>query len=134
MNTTKKKGINWERQALDGAITKASLGEEATGSNPADRGKKGTKRSLLTDGTGIPLAITVAGANAHDCTLLINTLRVVAIEPAADQAPLQHLCLDKGYDYGFIEEIVPDFGYRPHIRDEPLVAGGLKKAANPEER
>ena len=104
----RKKGISWEWQALDCAMTKAPSGGEATGPNPTDRGKKGTKRSFLTDGNGIPLAITVAGANAHDCTLLIDTLRAVVIEPAADQAPLQHLCLDKGYDYGFVEEIAPD--------------------------
>ena len=97
-------------------MSKAPLGGEATGPNPTDRGKKGTKRSLLTDGNGIPLAVTVGAANAHDCTLLIDTLRAVVIEPPAQQASLQHLCLDKGYDYGFVEEIALDFGYWPHIR------------------
>ncbi len=53
-------------------MTKAPLGGEATGPTPTDRGKKGTKRSLLTDGKGIPLAISVAGANAPDCTILIR--------------------------------------------------------------
>jgi len=38
------KGINWECQAMDGAMTKAPLGGESTGPNPTDRGKKGTKR------------------------------------------------------------------------------------------
>ena len=71
---------------------------------------------MLTDGNGIPLAVSVAGANAHDSTLLIDTLRAVVIEPAPDQVGLQHLCLDKGYDYGFVEEIALDFGYTPHIR------------------
>jgi transposase len=103
-------------------MTKAPLGGQATGPNPTDRGKKGTKRSLLTDGNGIPLAICVAGANAPDCTILIDTLRAVVVEPPApsEDAPaedhLQHLCLDKGYDYGFVEEIALDFGYTPHIR------------------
>ena len=124
MNTTKKKGIEWEWQAADGAITKAPLGGQATGPNPTDRGKKGTKRSLLTDGNGIPLAISVAGANAPACTVLIDTLRAVVVEPPI-QDTLQHLCLDKGYDYGFVEEIALDlyirrlatnFGYTPHIR------------------
>jgi putative transposase len=104
LNTTKKKGILWEWQAADGAITKAPLGGQATGPNPTDRGKKGTKRSLLTDGKGIPLAISVAGANTPDCTVLIDTLRAVVVEPPSP-GTLQHLCLDKGYDYGFAEEI-----------------------------
>jgi len=59
-------GIEWEWQAMDGAMTKAPLGEKGTGPNPTDRGKKGTKRSLLTEGKGIPLAVAVEGANRHD--------------------------------------------------------------------
>src|SRR5215831_18284978 len=56
-------GIQWEWQAIDGAMTKAPLGKAATGANPTDRGKSGVKRSLLTDGAGIPLAIVIDGAN-----------------------------------------------------------------------
>lgn len=33
-------GLEWEWQAIDGAMTKAPLGGEATGPNPTDRGKK----------------------------------------------------------------------------------------------
>jgi putative transposase len=51
----------------DGAITKAPLGGKSTGPNPTDsRSKSGTKRSLLVDGQGIPLGITVDSANRHD--------------------------------------------------------------------
>ena len=42
----KEKGIEWEWQSMDGAMTKAPLGGEGTGANPTDRGKKGTKRSI----------------------------------------------------------------------------------------
>ena len=59
----KKVGINWKWQSMDGAITKAPLGgKKSTGPNPTDRrSKSGTKRSLLVDGQGIPLGITVDG-------------------------------------------------------------------------
>ncbi len=79
----------------------------------------------MTDGNGIPLAITVARAIAPDCTILIDTLKAVELEPVPGEAPLQHMFLDKGYDYGFVEEIAldfyirrlaTDFGYTPHIR------------------
>jgi putative transposase len=63
-------GVEWEWQALDGVMTKAPLGKDATGKNPTDRAKIGTKRSLLTDGAGIPLAVVVDGANRHDSKLL----------------------------------------------------------------
>ena len=38
-----KVGIEWEWQAMDGAMTKALLGGKGTGPNPTDCGKKGTK-------------------------------------------------------------------------------------------
>jgi len=37
-----------------------------TGPNPTDRGKAGSKRHLITDQNGIPLAIAHTGANVHD--------------------------------------------------------------------
>src|SRR5687768_12649605 len=59
-------GLDWEWLAMDGAMTKAPLGGERTGRNPTDRGKLGTKRSLLTEANGIPVGLTVEGANRHD--------------------------------------------------------------------
>ena len=56
-------GIDWEWLAMDGAMGKAPLGGEKTGPHPTDRAKKGTKKSLLTDGRGVPLGLAVAGAN-----------------------------------------------------------------------
>ena len=47
-------------------MTKAPLGGGKTGPNPTDRGKAGTKRSVLTDGRGLPLSLVTAGANRHD--------------------------------------------------------------------
>jgi transposase len=37
-----------------------------TGKNPTDRAKKGTKRHLLVDGGGTPLAVRITGANRPD--------------------------------------------------------------------
>jgi len=37
-----------------------------TGKNPTDRAKKGTKRHLIVDGRGAPLAVRITGANRHD--------------------------------------------------------------------
>lgn len=54
-------------------MTKAPFGYAVTGKNPTDRGKQGVKRSLLTDGAGIPLALIIDGANRHDRKLLCAT-------------------------------------------------------------
>jgi putative transposase len=45
-----------------------------TGPNPTDRGKTGTKRSILVDGRGVVLGVAVAGANKVDFQLLQETL------------------------------------------------------------
>lgn len=98
-------------------MTKAPFAGAATGRNPTDRGKSGTKRSWLTDEVGIPLALIVAGANRHEMKLLCATLEGVVIarsEPTA--AGPQHLCLDARYDYPASLQVVEDHGYLPHIR------------------
>ena len=52
---------------MDGVITKAPLGGgKSTGPNPTDRSKSGTKRSILVDGKGVPLSLSVDGANRHE--------------------------------------------------------------------
>ena len=46
MEYDKEKGIEWEWQSMDGAMTKAPLGGEGTGANPTDRGKKVQKEAF----------------------------------------------------------------------------------------
>ena len=59
-------------------ITKAPLGGEDTGAF-VDRRKMGTKRSVLTDQRGAPLAVEVTGANTHD------TGRGVLVPPSSQE-------------------------------------------------
>jgi putative transposase len=110
-------GIDWEWQAMDGAMTKAPLGCENTGPNPTDRAKKGTKRHLLTEGNGIPLSVVVTGANRNDFKETANVLDHIVIErPEPTKRKKQHLCLDKGYDYSEVKTLVDEFGYTAHIK------------------
>jgi len=110
-------GIEWEWQSVDGAMTKAPFGHATTGANPTDRGKQGTKRSLLTDGAGIPLALVVEGAHRHDVKLLVATVDgiVIARPEPTDEQP-QHLCLDAAYDADWVRDEVHLRGYQDHIR------------------
>ncbi|GAA1495338.1 hypothetical protein GCM10009628_03400 [Paeniglutamicibacter kerguelensis] len=48
-------GMELENLTVDGCIVKPPCGGELAGKSPVDRGKLGTKRSVLTDGRGIPL-------------------------------------------------------------------------------
>lgn len=101
-----------------------------TGPNPTDRGKGGVKRSLLTEGNGMPLSVVIAGANRHDMKLLQPTLEAMAIErPAPTAEAPQGLCLDKGYDYDEVRALVAEFGYTAHIRGRGEEAQALKREA-----
>jgi transposase len=73
---------------------------------------------VLTDGRGIPLAVTIEGANRHDMKMTEMTLEAQRIIPSDQE--VRNLCLDKGYDYEEVREIVKAWGYVGHIppRDE----------------
>ncbi len=124
------RGIDWEWQAADTKLLPAPLGGEATGPNPTDLGKSGTKRHLMIDGRGVPLAFHLSAANRHDLkglSQLLDPGELLALrrpEPS-DQAP-QHLCLDKAYDAQEADELLEALGYTGHIKrrgegDEPGV-------------
>ena len=96
------------------------MGEKSTGPNPTDRSKSGTKRSLLVEGQDIPIGITIDGANRHDMKMTRATLQsiVVCRLPASSSTTntqQQHMCLDKGYDYPEVYELLEEYGYTMHI-------------------
>ena len=92
------------------------LGEKSTGPNPTDRSKSGTKRSLLVDGKGVPLGMIVDGANKHYMKMTKATLRSIIINrPEPTVKSQQHMCMDKGYDYPEVHELLEDYGYTIHI-------------------
>ena len=85
-----------------------------TGPNPTDRAKSGTKRHVLTDGGGMPLAVVITGANVPDMRMMGALLDARVLRPPAGTT--QHSCLDKGYDYAVTEREVRRRRYVPHIR------------------
>ena len=111
-------GLDWKWQAADGAMTKAPLGGEKTGKNPTDRGKVGTKRSLLVNEQGIPLGIVVSGANTPDGRLLEATLQAVPVERPDPATVEQHVSLDKGYSGKPCTTVGEDAGYLVHVPDK----------------
>jgi hypothetical protein len=47
------------------------------GRSPVDRGRTGSQHHLITDASGIPLAVTLIGGNRNDVTQLIPLLDAV---------------------------------------------------------
>ena len=67
-----------------------------------------------------------AGANVNDFKLLRATIEQTVVERPSSK---QHLCLDKGYDYTEVRELVDEFGFTGHIRARGEEAKLIKKAA-----
>jgi transposase len=75
------------------------------------------KRSLLTEGHGVPLGLALDGANRHDMKLVRLTLEsIVVARPEPTEDDPQGMCLDKGYDYDEVRALLDEFGFTAHIR------------------
>lgn len=115
--------VDWRWQSADAMLGKArgvperGAVEAGVGPNPTDRGKAGTKKSVLVGASGGPLSVVCAGANVHDCKLLEATLEAVILaRPDPLLEPVQNLCMDKGYDNPTAEEALASHHYTGHIR------------------
>ena len=109
----KKRHIQWRWQAIDSKSVPAPLGGAATGPNPTDRGKRGSKVHILVDQQGAPLAVYITGANEHDKWSADDLILSIAVpRPSCEQ----HLCADKGYDYPDVHQLIDAEGYISHIK------------------
>jgi putative transposase len=101
---------------------------ELTGPNPTDRAKLGTKRHVLTDGRGVPLGVTLTGANIPDMRMVGKTLDAVVLRRQDGRRRPDNLCLDKGYDYEKPEREARQRHVMPHIRrrGEPPLTGPIR--------
>ncbi|MFE5513870.1 IS5 family transposase [Streptomyces sp. NPDC056529] len=74
--------IDWTSVIVDAAHVRAKKGGSLTGSNPVDRGKKGSKLHVLSEAQGIPLAVAVSGANTHDSQAMKALVRAIPAVPS----------------------------------------------------
>jgi transposase len=94
---------------------------EATGPNPTDRGKRGSKYHLIVDRHGIPLAAALTAANVHDSKLLeplvdaIPPIRRPTGQPGRPRFRPKKLHGDKGYDYPHPRRALRRRGIIPRI-------------------
>jgi transposase len=78
-------------------------GGRATGKNPTDKGKPGSKQHLVSDAQGIPLASALTAANIHDSRRFAALLDAIPPLRTGRRGRPRHrpakLHADKGYDY-----------------------------------
>jgi putative transposase len=85
---------------------------------------------VLTEPNGIPLGRAVAGANRNDFKVARQTLESVpVVRPEPTAAAPQGMCLDKGYDFDEVRDLLIEFGFTAHIRTRGEEAQALKKEA-----
>jgi hypothetical protein len=118
-------GLELDDLAVDGCLTKAPGGGEAAGRSPVDRGKQGLKRSVVTDGAGIPLHVVSAGANRHDSPLLAPTLAGLDKLDRLPEDVTVHL--DRGYAGRPSRALLDELGFQGAIARKgvpaPIQAG-----------
>lgn len=84
----------------------------------------------MTEGAGIPVGLAVDGANRHDMRMARETLESIPVRrPAPTRRKPQGICMDKGYDYDEVREVVAQFGFTAHIRSRGEEAQAVKKEA-----
>jgi transposase len=96
-------------------------GGEATGPNPTDRGKPGSKCHLVVDKRGIPLAVRLSAANAHDATQLLPLVDQIPPiigprgRPGRPRKRPAKLHADKAYDASTLRRALRARGITPRI-------------------
>ena len=85
---------------------------------------------MLTEANGVPVGLTVAGANRNDMKLVRATLESIPVKrPKSTRKRPQGMCMDKGYDFAEVRETLREFGFTAHIRARGEEAQAIKEQA-----
>jgi hypothetical protein len=85
---------------------------------------------VLTEGHGVPIGLTVEGANRTDMKLVRSTIENIVIDrPMTTEEHPQEMCLDKGYDYEEVCDILHEFGFTAYIRKRGEEVKAIRREA-----
>lgn len=130
--------LDLETAVIDSTQVPAPGGGDATGPNPTDRGKTGTKHTLLVDRNGVPLALHTTGANASDqrqMEPIIHKFPRVTGRPGRPKTRPDEAYADRGYDSEANRLLLSWLGIEPFIAKRKTEHGsGLGKVRHVVER
>jgi len=116
---------------VDSVLVRAFGGGEETGPSPVDRGKLGSKHTLLVDRHGIPMAIRTAPAGASDHTQILPIVLEFPHVGGKPGRPKEHpdtVVADRGYDSDDTRALLRWLGIEPLIARRNTAHGsGLGK-------
>lgn len=94
-------------------------GGAKTGPNPTDRGKSGTKRHVVVDTNGTPLAAVLSAANVHDSRMFVEVVDAIPFVYSGRRGRSrfrpEKLHADKGYDFAFCRRALRERNILPRI-------------------
>lgn len=110
--------LDFSRAAVDGSRIRALKGAPRPDEAPSTGAGRAVKHHLITDATGIPLAVFPTGGNRNDVTQLIPLLQAVPPVRGKRGRPRRRpdvLLADRGYDHDNYRRLVRDRGVKPLI-------------------
>ncbi|WP_425586824.1 IS5 family transposase [Streptomyces rameus] len=120
--------LDWSRAVIDSSHVRAARPGPKSGPSPVDRARPGSKHHVVTDGQGIPLAVSLTGGNRNDVTQLLPLLDKVPAVAGVVGRPRHRpdaLLADRGYDHDKYRRLLWQRGIRPVIaeRGQPHGSG-----------
>jgi transposase len=116
---------------IDGTTVRAFGGGEETGPSPVDRGKTGSKHTLMVDRHGTPARMRTTGANVSDhrqIMQLVLDFPRVAGKPGRPKELPGEVYADRGYDSDSARLLLRWLGVEPKIAKRRTAHGsGLGK-------
>jgi transposase len=99
-----------------------------SGPSPVDRARPGSRHHIITDGQGVPLAVSLTGGNRNDVTQLLPLLDKIPAVAGVIGRPRRRpdmLFADRGYDHDTYRRLLRRRGIRPVIaqRGQPHGTG-----------
>ncbi len=89
--------------------------------SPVDRARPGSKHHVITDGQGIPLAVSLTGGNRNDVTQLLPLLDKIPAVAGVVGRPRRRpdmLFAGRGYDHDKYRPLLRERGIRPVIAED----------------
>ncbi|MEV5500380.1 IS5 family transposase [Nonomuraea fuscirosea] len=110
--------LDWSKAVIDSSHVRALKGGPKTGPSPVDRAKPGSKHHVITEGNGIPLAVSLTGGNRNDVTQLMPLIKAIPPVRGRVGRPRKRpdcLSADRGYDHDKYRRLVWRTGIKPVI-------------------
>ncbi|MCA2229972.1 IS5 family transposase [Nonomuraea aurantiaca] len=110
--------LDWSKAVIESSHVRALKGGPKTGPSPVDRAKPGSKRHVIAEAGGIPLAVSLTGGHRNDGTQLMPLIKAVPPVRGRVGRPRKRpdcLYADRGYDHDKYRRLAWHTGIKPII-------------------